>query len=252
MPSTADIRAYWNGRIHDLEIAKHPVGSAEFFAELAAYRFEKLAYLPRLVDFDAFQGCALLEIGCGVGTDLIRFAQGGAIVTGVDLAETAVSLARQNFAHHLLPADLRQMDGEALDFEADRFDVVYAHGVLQYTLNPERMIAEIHRVLRPGGLAILMFYNKYSWLNGLSKLMSVELEHEDAPVLRKVSIAEFKRLLRPFSSAQLVPERFPVETRLHHGWKGRLYNGLFVRAFNTLPRRLVRPLGWHLMAFATK
>jgi ubiquinone/menaquinone biosynthesis C-methylase UbiE len=75
------------------------------------------------------------------------------------------------------------MNGEALDFEDNSFDIVYAHGVLQYTANPTKMAAEIYRVVKTGGQAILMVYNKYSWLNLLSKVMQVSLEHEDAPVL---------------------------------------------------------------------
>ena len=54
-------------------------------------------------------------------------------------------------------------------------------------------------MLRPGGEAIFMVYNRVSWLNGLSKVMKVPLEHEDAPVLRKFSISEFRELLAPFA-----------------------------------------------------
>jgi SAM-dependent methyltransferase len=246
------IRTYWNEHIHDLEIATHPVGSAGFFAELDEYRFDKLRYLPQLVDFSAYQDKKVLEIGCGVGIDLVRFARGGARVTGIDLAEVSIELARTYFAIEELPVELRIMNGEAMTFPDESFDLVYGHGVLQYTANAGRMISEIHRVLKPGGEAILMVYNKYSWLNALSKLMRVDLEHEDAPGLRKYSIGAFKRLLRPFTSVRLVPERFPVASRLHGGLKGRVYNDLFVGAFNRLPRALVRPLGWHLMAFAQK
>ncbi len=45
------------------------------------------------------------------------------------------------------------------------------------------------------------------------------------------------------------PERFPVRSKLHGGWKGFVYNHLFVDPFNWLPRSLVRRFGWHLMAF---
>jgi ubiquinone/menaquinone biosynthesis C-methylase UbiE len=247
-----EIRIYWNEHIHDLEIVTQPIGSAGFFAELDEYRFDKLRYLPKLVDFNAYKCKKLLEIGCGVGIDLIRFARGDAIVTGVDLADVSIALAQSNFEQNGLKADLFVMDGEALDFEDNSFDAVYAHGVLQYTASAPRMITELHRVLRPGGEAILMVYNKYSWLNLLSEVMNVGLEHSDAPVLRKYSISEFKRLMIPFYKFEIIPERFPVETRLHHGFKAFSYNNLFVKAFNLLPKPLVRPFGWHLMAFAIK
>ena len=95
-------------------------------------------------------------------------------------------------------------------------------------------------------------YNRISWLNALSKVMNVKLEHEDAPCLRKLSIAEFRTLLAAFADVRIVPERFPVRSRLHGGWKGLVYNTCFVGTFNALPRSWVRPLGWHLMAFCRK
>jgi SAM-dependent methyltransferase len=250
--TTEQVRQYWNERIHDLEMTTHPVGSREFFADLDDYRFDKLRYLPELVDFSGFAGRRLLEVGCGIGTDLARFAGGGARVTGIDLSQTAIDLAAKNFATLGLTGDLRVADGEALPFADAAFDVVYGHGVLQYAVRPERLIAEAHRVLVPGGQAIFMVYNRISWLNGLSKVMKVALEHEDAPVLRKYTIGEFRTLLAPFAESRIVPERFPVKSRLHGGWKGAAFNTVFVGTFNALPRALVRPLGWHLMAFCRK
>lgn len=249
---TAAIREYWNAHVHDLKIARTPVGSKAFFQELYAYRFEKLDYLPRIVDFSAYQGKRLLEIGCGVGLDLVRFARHGAIVTGIDLAEVSIELAKKNFAFNRLTADLRVMNGEKLLFGDDSFDVAYAHGVLQYTADIERMIEEIKRVLKPGGQAILMVYNRYSWLNCLSKVCHLDLEHEDAPVLDTYSISQFRKLLRGFARVEIIPERFPVPTRLHRGPKAVLYNTLFVPTFNLLPKTFIRPFGWHLIAKAIK
>jgi SAM-dependent methyltransferase len=247
------IQRYWNERIHDLEMTEHPVGTREFFDDLEDYRFDKLHYLPQLVDFAAYRGRALLEVGCGIGTDLLRFARNGALVTGVDLSSTAIELARRNFELHGATAvDLRVANGEALPFETGSFDVVYGHGVVQYTSDARRLIGECHRVLKPGGEAIFMVYNRISWLNALSKLMKVQLEHEDAPVLTKYSAGEFRQLLAPFAEVRLVPERFPVKSRLHKGWKGVAFNTMFVGTFNALPRNWVRPLGWHLMAFCRK
>jgi ubiquinone/menaquinone biosynthesis C-methylase UbiE len=249
----AQIEHYWNERIHDLEMTGHPAGSKEFFADLDDYRFDKLRYLPRLVNFNGYRGREVLEVGCGIGTDLVRFARGGAIVTGVDLSKTAIDLARKNVdASGVSARELRVANAEALPYPDASFDVVYGHGVLQYTADANRLVRECRRVLRPGGEAIFMVYNRLSWLNAMSKLTKVALEHEDAPVLKKYSIREFRQLLSPFEEVRIVPERFPVKSRLHGGVKGLLFNTVFVGAFNALPRRWVKPLGWHLMGFCRK
>jgi len=247
-----EVRAYWERHIHDLEITKHPVGSRGFFDDLDQYHFEKLHHLLRLVDFGGYAGRRVLEVGCGAGTDLARFAKGGALVSGVDLSSSAIALARQNFDQQGLQADLREADGEHLPFANDTFDLVYAHGVVQYTTDPQQLADECRRVLKPGGEAVFQVYNRISWLNALSKLMKVPLEHEDAPVLLKYSAGEFRALLSGFRDVRIVEERFPVKSRLHGGWKGTVFNTFFVGTFNALPRPLVRRFGWHLLAFCRK
>jgi len=82
--------------------------------------------------------------------------------------------------------------------------------------------------------------------------MNVGLEHAAAPVLMKFTTGEFRHLLAAFNEVRIVPERFPVKSRLHGGWKGAMYNGLFVGSFNALPRSIVRRFGWHLLAFCRK
>jgi SAM-dependent methyltransferase len=246
------VRAYWNTHIHDLDVSTQPPGSRGFFADLDQYHFEKLHHLLRLVDFDGYRGRSVLDVGCGAGVDLARFARGGADVTGVDVAQSAVELARTNFEQQGLRGRFEVANGEALPFADGTFDLVFAHGVVQYTADPQRLVDECRRVLKPGGKAVFQVYNRVSWLNALSKLMKVGLEHEDAPVLLKFSIGEFRRLLRGFREVKIVPERFPVRSRLHGGWKGAVYNGVFVGTFNVLPRPLVRRFGWHLLAFCTK
>ncbi len=252
MASIDEVRTYWNERIHDLEITTHPVGSRGFFDDLDQYHFEKLHHLLRLVDFNGWRGRSVLEVGCGAGGDLARFANGGAEVSGVDLTAAAIALARANFSQQGLTGRFEVADGERLPYADNAFDLVYAHGVVQYTASPQQLVNECHRVLKPGGQAVFQVYNRISWLNALSKLMKVGLEHEDAPVLLKYSIGEFQRLLSGFNTVRIVPERFPVKSRLHGGWKGAVYNQLFVGTFNALPRPLVERFGWHLLGFCRK
>ena len=94
----AAVREYWNNHIHDWKVARSEPGTAAFFEEIEAYRFEKLEYLAQVVDFfNGYAGKSVLDVGCGVGNDLSRFCRGGAIVTGIDLAPHSIELARSNF-----------------------------------------------------------------------------------------------------------------------------------------------------------
>src|SRR3954466_4498664 len=246
------VREYWNRQIHDLEITTNPVGSRGFFDDLDEYHFEKLHHLLRLVNFDGYRDRRVLEVGCGAGVDLARFARGGATVVGVDLSSSAIDLARTNFKQQKLAGEFHVADGEALPFEDNSFDLVFAHGVVQYTVDPKRLVDECRRVLKPGAEAIFQVYNRVSWLNALSKVMKVPLEHEDAPVLARLSVGEFRALLTGFRDVRIVEERFPVKSRLHGGWKGLAFNTFFVGTFNALPRAWVRRFGWHLLAFCTR
>lgn len=246
------VRSYWDAHVADWKIATHAPGTRAFFDEVEAYRFEKLDYLPRRVDFGGFSGRTVLDVGCGLGNDLSRFARGGAIVTGVDLSPRAIELARANFSQRGLQGTFHVMDGEALDLPDDSFDVVYCHTVLHFTPHPERMVREIHRVLKRDGLAILMTVNSKSWMNWLRHVMKVDIDHLDSPVFRHRTLAEFRDLLRPFAAVELVPERFPVATKVHGGLKASLYNNVFVGGFNALPASWTRNTGHHLLAFCRK
>lgn len=253
MPSShARIREYWNAHIHDLAITSQPVGSPAFFRDLDEYHFEKLHHLLRLVDFSAWRGRRVLDVGCGAGVEVVRFARGGALATGVELSERMAGLTRDNLRQQALSASVVVADGEALPFPDDTFDFVYAHGVMQYTADDRRLVAECRRVAAPGGLVMFQAYNRVSWLQLLSKVMKVPLEHEDAPVLKRYSSEELGSLLAGFASVEIVTERFPVKSRLHGGWKGLAFNTFFVGTFNVLPRAWVRRFGWHLLAFCRK
>jgi ubiquinone/menaquinone biosynthesis C-methylase UbiE len=162
--STDDVRAYWDHHIHDLEITRHPVGSRGFFDDLDQYHFEKLHHLLRLVAFDGYRGRSVLEVGCGAAIDLARFAHGGAEATGVDLSDSAIELARANFRQQGLEGRFEVADGEHLPFPDNAFDLVYAHGVVQYTPDPQRLVDECRRVLKPGGGG---FRCNGSWLNAV-------------------------------------------------------------------------------------
>lgn len=251
-----DVQSYWETRVHDWGIAKSPAGSPEFFAELEGYRFRKLRYLDDLLRWlvEPYDEPKILDVGCGVGTELARMAHwsSGACLHGIDLTENALGLARDNLLARQLPSELSTMNGEQLQYEDGSFDAVFCHSTLQFTPQPERMVEEIHRVLKPGGRAVLMAVNRHSWLNLVRLLTGMGVDFEDAPLYHQHSLSEFSDMVDRFPGAQVYADRFPVHSEALGGLKGLVFNRLFVPLFSLLPRALVRPLGHHLIARCEK
>lgn len=248
------IRRYWNERIHDIKLSDDPPGTARFYAALDAYRLQKTPYLPQLVNFGAWAGRDVLEIGCGAGLDLVRFARAGARITGVDVAGTAIELARDYCHVAGVPAALLEADGTHLPFPDASFDLVYCAGVLPFAADPAAVVREAQRLLRPAGQAIFMAYNRRSWLRLMESVAGSRAGHghADAPGFRLYSAEEFDRLLQPFDARRHVVERLPTATQRHTGLAGAAFNHVVVPVARALPERWVRPYGGHLWAFCRK
>jgi ubiquinone/menaquinone biosynthesis C-methylase UbiE len=111
-------------------------------------------------------GLSVLEVGSGAGAHSALFARHGARVAAVDITFARARATEAKF--RLLGGDADgcgavQADAESLPFADGRFDVVYSNGVLHHTRDTEAALAEVHRVLKPGGLAVVMLYCKSSW-----------------------------------------------------------------------------------------
>ena len=146
-------------------------GTRQYFDEVERVRYQEYApWMPELMGFDKFAGARLLEVGCGMGTDLLQFARGGAVCTGIDLTPRSIVITRQRFTLYDQRADLLIGDGERLPFANDTLDVVYSNGVLHHTPDTAGAISELHRVLKSGGTAKVMIYHKNS-LNYWGEMM---------------------------------------------------------------------------------
>jgi ubiquinone/menaquinone biosynthesis C-methylase UbiE len=104
---------------------------------------------------DACRSDRVLEVGCGAGHLLARLPAGRRV--GVDLAE---SLLTRTAARLGGAAALTQGDAGALPFTAGAFDRVYCSEVLEHLVDPAAAVAEIRRVLKPGGVAVLSVPNE--------------------------------------------------------------------------------------------
>jgi ubiquinone/menaquinone biosynthesis C-methylase UbiE len=157
------VRAWWDGRPCGSLISRQPAGSQPYFEEIERHRYEQEPHIPNVVRFEAWREKEVLEIGCGLGTDMLQFARAGARVTGIDLTPRAIELAAARFRLYNLDGNFEPGDAEHLRFPSGTFDLVYSNGVLHHTPDIESAVAETYRVLKPGGTAILMLYHKHSY-----------------------------------------------------------------------------------------
>lgn len=157
------VRAFWQANPCGVKFADAPPGTRKFYELVEAHRYTKEWHIPIAADFKSAGGLKVLEIGCGLGTDGAQFAEAGADYTGVDLTEAAVELARKRFETFGVPGKFQTADAEQLEFDDNTFDLVYSHGVLHHTPDTAKAIREIHRVLRPGGRAMVMLYHRDSY-----------------------------------------------------------------------------------------
>jgi SAM-dependent methyltransferase len=100
-------------------------------------------------------GKSVLDVACGTGQPALSAAQrvgpGGSVVA-IDLAPSMVAAtARRAKAMGLTNVEAREMDAEALDFPANRFDAVTFTTGIMFCADPVKAVAEIRRVLKPGG-----------------------------------------------------------------------------------------------------
>src|SRR3954469_7162486 len=157
------VREFWQQHPCGTKFSDAAMGSHDFFERVEAHRYEKEWHIPAAANFAATRGLKVLEIGCGLGTDGAQFARAGAEYTGIDLTEAAIDLARRRFSLFGLQGEFRVSDAENLDFADASFDLVYSHGVLHHTPDIAAAVHEIHRVLKPGGRAVVMLYHRGSY-----------------------------------------------------------------------------------------
>jgi SAM-dependent methyltransferase len=157
-----DRRDFWTGYQPGFRTTAAVPGTPEFFAEVECDRYRREPDIEEMARFEAWRGRDVLEAGCGIATDGVRFARAGARYTGVDFSPTAIELARERLARDGHEARLVLGSVTELPFEDASFDLVYSNGVIHHLPETEAVVREFHRVLRPGGHAIVMVYHRDS------------------------------------------------------------------------------------------
>lgn len=161
-----DVRSFWNANPLCASMIPYPLGSKEYFEYYDNLREanESLEFSYRLHEYKQFADRRVLDVGCGNGYVLAKYAQEGADVHGVDISPTAVDLCFRRFELLGLKGNFQEANAEDLPFESNFFDCVCSMGVLHHVPNPEMAVHEIFRVLKPGGRLIVMVYHRNSAL----------------------------------------------------------------------------------------
>lgn len=218
-----------------------------------------------LIPLDELAGKDVLEIGCGSGVHAKLLAEAGARLTAVDLTPTAVEMTRRRLELHGLEGTTLEADAESLPFPDRSFDFVWSWGVIHHSADTDRVIAEIARVLRPGGRLAFMVYHRSSitfWINyvlfrgvlqgGLLHERPNELAHRwsDGVIARHYTRRSLTRALAPhFEQIRTevmgqIGEAVPLPARLRRHVAPLLPLGL--------RRALLRRWGWFLFADARR
>lgn len=147
----------------------------DFFDEMATDRNAEIAG-NLIVDYeqrvrsqmivsmvDAKPGETILDAGCGNARDLIQLCKSGCKCTGIDFSSDMIKEARKEFSnHHIESVEVEVGDLTSLRFQNATFDKVYASEVLEHIPDYNRAVAEMARVLKPGGCLVVTTPNRHS------------------------------------------------------------------------------------------
>ncbi|MBU6383437.1 MAG: methyltransferase domain-containing protein [Verrucomicrobia bacterium] len=267
------VKNFWNRCPCNLRHSPAPVGTKEYFEEVAKRKFFVEPHLVDFADFPSVKGKKVLEIGCGLGTTAVRFAMAGAAkVTAVDISEQSLELAKQHAAVYGVSDRMEFFLANAEELSKhiplDHYDVIFSFGVIHHTPHPDKIIQELKHFLKRNGKIKIMVYSRYCWKTlwvlfkhgklkfwNLSKLLAAHSEAQiGCPVTYTYSRSSGRKLLESHG--------FKVD-RVHvdHIFPYKIaeyvqYKYVKIWYFRWMPRRLFRWLetkfGWHLCIEASR
>lgn len=251
--SKEQVHDFWNDASCGEDLYLQGRDRAAYDAQ-AARRYELEPYILDHAAFETVRGKRVLEIGVGLGADHQRFAQGGADLYGIDLTSRAVEHTARRLAAYGLTSRLSVGDAEQLDFADGSFDYVYSWGVLHHSPDTPAAIAEVWRVLKPGGSARVMIYHRWSliglmlWLRYAAlafrpwqSLSDIYARHLESPGTKAYSVREARRLFSRFSDVEISVVLTHGDL-LDSGAGQRHASGLLSIARRLWPRALLRRL----------
>jgi ubiquinone/menaquinone biosynthesis C-methylase UbiE len=132
-------------------------GIARWYAKTTHKSLAEFQALAERLSAELPEGSSVLEVAPGPGYLAIELAKlGRCIVTGLDISETFVEIARKNAAGAGVHVDFRHGNASAMAFENESFDLVVCRAAFKNFSEPVKALAEMRRVLKSGGRAIVI------------------------------------------------------------------------------------------------
>ena len=247
-----DVKDFWNdGSCGEMLYLTNEEKDGYIAHSKKRYELEGYLIYP-FAQFEKSKGLKVLEIGVGLGADHQKFAESGAILTGIDLTERAINHTHNRFNSLSLKSNLSIGDAENLKFSSESFDIVYSWGVLHHSPNTFKAVSEVFRVLKPNGLAKIMIYHKWSlvgymlwiryallrfkpWLS-LNEIYSDFLE---SPGTKAYSVEDAKKMFSNFKDIKITTILGPAD--LLESDAGQRHNGFLLKlAYKIWPRWFFR------------
>lgn len=212
----AKVRDFWDEKSCG-EVYANGHSSKEYYDSHSHARYDLEPYIFDFAGFHEGHGKNVLEIGVGMGADHVEWAKSiPRSLTGIDITPRAVNHTKERLALYGLTSNVQIGDAEKLVFEDNSFDLVYSWGVLHHSPDTQQAINEVYRVLRPGGLARIMIYHKYSligymlWLRyGLlsghpfRSLDAIYHNYLESPGTKAFSVKEAMKMFTRFSQKKI-------------------------------------------------
>ncbi len=149
------------------------------------------------------ESLTVLDMGCGAGESAVYFAKQGARVLATDISPGFIHCAHALAAHHQVQIDARVCASEAMPFEGNSCDVVFANGVLHHVDIPPTM-QEVQRLLRVGGKGYFIEPLPYNPVINVYRYMAREVRTVDEKPLTLADV-------------QVIRDLFP-KTTVHYFW----------------------------------
>jgi len=253
--SLDEVRQYWDKQPCNIKHSNAEFGMKEYFDQVEKRKYFVESHIPGFAEFDQWKDKEVLEIGCGIGTDSINFARAGAKLTVVELSEKSLEITKKRFAVYGLEAKFILCNTENLaQYVPEKsFDLVYSFGVIHHTPNPDLVIKEIEKVMKPGSELRIMLYSKFSTKNLMINLGLAQPEAQTGcPIANTYTKEEVVNLLSPLDVYSISKDHiFPYKISEYRNYT---YIKSFPWSFmpNFIFRLFERNLGWHYLIKAKK